>query len=81
MLISDVFKNKRLVRGKRRTKKIKKQINYRSKTHAGVDKFTLQGLSFKDLKHNKKTSKLDLAKKKRIKKREARLNESSWGID
>lgn len=42
MLKSEVFRNKRLVKARRRSKKIKKQINYR-KTHKS--KLTFQDLS------------------------------------
>ena len=35
MLKSEVFRNKRLVKARRRSKKIKKQINYRTKTRKG----------------------------------------------
>ena len=41
MLKSEVFRNKRLVKARRRTKRIKKQINYR-KTHK--TKLTFQEL-------------------------------------
>ena len=36
------LKKKKLLKDKRRTKKIKKQTNYLSKTHKGTDKFYLQ---------------------------------------
>lgn len=57
MLKSEVFRNKRLVKDRRRSKKIKKQINYRAKTHNGADKVTLQGLSIEDLEKRRKKNK------------------------
>lgn len=57
MLKSEVFRNKRLVKARRRTKKIKKQINYKNKTHKGTDKVTLQELSMKDLEKRRKKEK------------------------
>ena len=37
MLKSEFMGNKRLVKARRRSKRIKKQINYRTKTHKGGD--------------------------------------------
>ena len=37
------MKKRKWLKARRRANKIKKQINYLSKTHKGTDKFTLQG--------------------------------------